>query len=99
MDLELSADQRALLDVSRSFLEQSAPASDVRRMALERQELDPAYWKQGAGLGWTSMFVPERLGGGSLTGQPLVDLVGALLQCTEQFCLQVWVHFADFVEK
>jgi alkylation response protein AidB-like acyl-CoA dehydrogenase len=74
MDLELSADQRALLDVSRSFLEQSAPASDVRRMALERQELDPAYWKQGAELGWTSMFVPERLGGGSLTGRPLVDL-------------------------
>jgi alkylation response protein AidB-like acyl-CoA dehydrogenase len=36
---------------------------------------DRAWWQQAAELGWTSMLVPEALGGGSLSGGPLRDAV------------------------
>ena len=32
-------------------------------------------WRQGAELGWTAMLVPAEYEGGSVTEQPLVDLV------------------------
>ena len=35
----------------------------------------PRLWQQGAELGWTAMLVPEEHGGGSVTEQPMVDLV------------------------
>ncbi len=36
---------------------------------------DRAVWREGASLGWTAALVPESYGGGSVTDQPLVDLV------------------------
>ena len=36
---------------------------------------DAELWRQGAELGWTAMLVPEAYGGGSVTEQPMVDLV------------------------
>ena len=35
---------------------------------------DPAYWRRGAELGWTSLLVDEAHGGGSISGDGLVDL-------------------------
>jgi alkylation response protein AidB-like acyl-CoA dehydrogenase len=32
------------------------------------------YWHRGADLGWTSLLVSEEAGGGSISGQPAVDL-------------------------
>ena len=32
------------------------------------------YWRQGAELGWTSLLVPEELGGGSVSGNGAADL-------------------------
>jgi alkylation response protein AidB-like acyl-CoA dehydrogenase len=37
--------------------------------------LDRDVWREGAALGWTSPLMPESDGGGSVTDQPLVDLV------------------------
>jgi alkylation response protein AidB-like acyl-CoA dehydrogenase len=47
----------------------------IARAALEDDErfaLD--LWKQAADLGWTSPLVPEELGGGCLSAEPIVDL-------------------------
>ena len=35
---------------------------------------DPAYWRRGAELGWTSLLVGEDHGGGTISGAGLVDL-------------------------
>ncbi len=35
---------------------------------------DPGYWRRGAELGWTSLLVDEAHGGGSISGDGLVDL-------------------------
>jgi alkylation response protein AidB-like acyl-CoA dehydrogenase len=45
----------------------------VRTLADDPDGFDRGWWKRGADLGWTSMLVPEELGGGSLGGG-LVDL-------------------------
>lgn len=49
------------------------PLPVVRALADDPDGFDRAWWKRGAELGWTSMLVPEELGGGSLGGG-LVDL-------------------------
>jgi alkylation response protein AidB-like acyl-CoA dehydrogenase len=36
---------------------------------------DRAWWRRGAELGWTGMLATEEQGGGSLSGEGLVDLV------------------------
>jgi alkylation response protein AidB-like acyl-CoA dehydrogenase len=74
MDLHLSDEQEALVDATRKFLDRTMPPSEVHAMAGDQRPLPRDYWKQAADLGWTSMLVPERLGGGSLSGRPVTDL-------------------------
>ncbi|EUA87262.1 acyl-CoA dehydrogenase, N-terminal domain protein [Mycobacterium ulcerans str. Harvey] len=35
---------------------------------------DPKWWRRAAELGWTSLLIPEQLGGGSVSGNAVVDL-------------------------
>ena len=74
MPIELTSDQRGMLDASRSFLEQSVPSSVVHALALDGPVLDRDYWRQLAELGWTSLLVPEERGGGSLSDNRFADL-------------------------
>ncbi len=73
MDTDATEDQRALLDVSARFTEEVCPLEVLR----DRDRLDAgfaeAYRKQAAALGWFSMLVPEELGGGSLSGNGMLD--------------------------
>jgi len=75
LDLELSEDQELFQETTRSFLETEMPLSAVRRLADEPAGFAREWWRQGAALGWTSAFIPEDLGGGSVSEQPLSDLV------------------------
>jgi alkylation response protein AidB-like acyl-CoA dehydrogenase len=75
VDLELSEDQELLRATTRRFLESQCPLPVVRSLEQEPAGYDAAYWGQGAELGWTSMLVPEADGGGSLSGEGLLDLV------------------------
>lgn len=75
MELELSADQRSFQQTIRKFLEAEAPLSLTRDLTDGTGRIPDGYWAQGAELGWTSMLVAEEDGGGSLAGQPLLDLV------------------------
>ena len=74
LDLQLSDDQVLFRDTTRRFLEDTCPLTEVRRLADKPAGFDPAWWRQGAELGWTSMLVPEDRGGGSVSGQGLADL-------------------------
>jgi alkylation response protein AidB-like acyl-CoA dehydrogenase len=75
MDFGFGEDQDLLRSTTRRFLDEHQSIADVRRVIEEMEVFDPALWRRGAELGWTAMLVPPELEGGSVTGQPLVDLV------------------------
>ena len=75
MDFGFNDDQDLLRATTRRFLAEHQSLADVRRSIEEPDPFDAALWRQGAALGWTAMLIPPECGGGSVTGQPLVDLV------------------------
>src|SRR5215471_1712260 len=76
MDLNLTADQELLAETTRRFLESECPITEVRRLHDEAVDgFDREYWRKGCELGWTAMLVPEADGGGSVSGEGLLDLV------------------------
>ena len=74
MLLEVNADQRFFQETSTRFLEERAPASELRRLRDDPIGFDPAYWRDGVHLGWTSLLVGEENGGGKLSDHGLSDL-------------------------
>src|SRR3954454_399429 len=74
MNLGLTDDQQFFQETTRKFLEQEAPLTTVRALADHPDGFDRAWWVRGAELGWTSFLVPENDGGGSLSGEGVVDL-------------------------
>ena len=75
MDFGFGEDQELLRSTTRRFLTEHQPLAEVRRSMEEADLFDPDVWRQGAQLGWTAMLVPAEHEGGSVTDQPLVDLV------------------------
>jgi alkylation response protein AidB-like acyl-CoA dehydrogenase len=76
VNFEVTEDQQLLWETTRKFLETTAPTETVRRLADEEPAgYEVNWWQQGAELGWISMLVPEELGGGSISGHGLLDLV------------------------
>jgi alkylation response protein AidB-like acyl-CoA dehydrogenase len=86
MDTGVTDEQRALLDVSTRFMEDACPLGVVRDGSWKDDGFAGSYRRQAAELGWYSMLVPESLGGGSISGNGLVDAAliaykrGGLLQ-------------------
>src|SRR3954452_14333586 len=75
MELELQADQELFVETTRRFLESESPLTEVRALYDDPVGFDRDHWRRGADLGWTTMLVPEHLGGGSVSGDGLLDLV------------------------
>ena len=73
MDEVLTEDQQLLLDGSSRFMEEAFPLSAVRQRDSEDPGLTASYRLRSADLGWYSMLVPEALGGGSVSGNGVVD--------------------------
>ena len=65
MALVLSEDQQLLKDSAKSFCEQIAPVSLLRKLrdSKDEQGYDQAVWAQMIELGWAGMAVPESYGG------------------------------------
>ena len=86
MDTDATDDQRALLDVSTRFMEETCPLALVREPDQRDAAFTEAYRRQGAELGWYSMLVPDSLGGGCISDNGMLDAAliayhrGALLQ-------------------
>jgi alkylation response protein AidB-like acyl-CoA dehydrogenase len=59
---------------TRAFLDRHATLAQQRALRAEDREVDAAWWRQAAELGWTGLLVPEDLGGGNVSGSGLHDL-------------------------
>ncbi len=73
METDATDDQRALLDVSTRFMDDTCTLRDVRDGTWRDDGFATAYRKQAAELGWYSMLVPESLGGGTVSGNGVLD--------------------------
>ncbi len=71
---DLSDDQEFFRETARRFIESEVPVSVVREWHDLPDGCPPSWWQAAAELGWTSLMVPESLGGGSISGRPVVDL-------------------------
>jgi len=59
---------------AQAFLEKEASLSRVRELHAAGISFEPQWWRRAAELGWTSLLVPEELGGGSVSGNGVADL-------------------------
>jgi alkylation response protein AidB-like acyl-CoA dehydrogenase len=59
---------------TQSFLEKEASLSRLRELHAAGTSFEPEWWRRAAELGWTSLLVPEELGGGSVSGDGVADL-------------------------
>jgi len=74
VQLNLTSDQEFFRDTTAKFLNEHAAPPEIRRLREEPDGFVAAYWQQGAELGWTSLLVDEARGGGSISGEGLLDL-------------------------
>ncbi len=74
MLLALSSDQELFRETTAKLLDELVPVGELRRLRDDPDGFDGMYWRRGAELGWTSLLVGEEHGGGSISGQGLVDL-------------------------
>src|ERR1700733_10331554 len=75
MDFGFGEDQELLRTTTRRFLTEHQSLAKIRRSLEEPELFDAGIWRQGADLGWAAMLVPAEYEGGSVTDQPLVDLI------------------------
>jgi alkylation response protein AidB-like acyl-CoA dehydrogenase len=50
------------------------PLTATRALEHDERGFDQECWRRAAELGWTSLLAPASLGGGTLSGDPVVDL-------------------------
>ena len=74
MEISLTDDQEFFRETTQKYLSVECPLPKVRQLRASDAGYDPGYWQQGAELGWTSLVVPEELGGGSVSGEGVRDL-------------------------
>jgi alkylation response protein AidB-like acyl-CoA dehydrogenase len=74
VEITLTDDQEFFQETTKRFLATECPLTTVRDLATSDSGFEASYWRQGAELGWTSLLVPEDLGGGSISGSGVVDL-------------------------
>lgn len=75
MILPVDAEQSVFVDTTARFLQRTCGIEAVRALADTEAGFTRQWWAQAAELGWTSMLVPEELGGGSVSGAGLLDLL------------------------
>ena len=75
LDLDLSSDQEMLRDAAARFIDTALPLPRVRELAESGGDPGPDYEHQAAELGWFAFLAPEDLGGGSVSGRPVLDAV------------------------
>jgi alkylation response protein AidB-like acyl-CoA dehydrogenase len=74
MQLSLTDDQVFFRDTSRRFLSSACPLATIREFRPSDAGFDADFWRKGVELGWTSLLVPERFGGGTISGDGVGDL-------------------------
>jgi alkylation response protein AidB-like acyl-CoA dehydrogenase len=77
MDFAFSEEQEMLRSATRDFLAKECGSKVVRKLMEGADSYDPALWKKMAGLGWTSLGIPEEYGGAG----SFLDLIVVLEEC------------------
>jgi alkylation response protein AidB-like acyl-CoA dehydrogenase len=72
--LVLSPDQDFFHVTTARFIAERCSPAVVRAFAVATSERERTWWRQGADLGWTAPLGTEALGGGSVSGDGLIDL-------------------------
>jgi alkylation response protein AidB-like acyl-CoA dehydrogenase len=72
--LQPTDDQAFLRETTARFLDEQVPVGELRRLRDDPAGFQEKYWQQGAELGWTSLLVSEEHGGGTISGEGIVDL-------------------------
>ena len=75
MDFGFNEDQELLRATTRRFLAEHQSLGRLRRQLEEPDVFDEAVWRRAAELGWTAMLIAPGYEGGSVTDQPLVDMI------------------------
>ncbi len=73
-DEDLTEEQRLLHQTTEQFIEEQLPVSATRKLHGDPLGYDRTWLSRTADLGWYSMLVSEKYGGGSMTEHPLMDL-------------------------
>ncbi len=74
MLVNLTPDQEFFRDTTAKFLNEHATPAEIRRLLDDPDGFVTGYWQAGAELGWTSLLVEEGNGGGSISGDGILDL-------------------------
>jgi alkylation response protein AidB-like acyl-CoA dehydrogenase len=74
MLLGLTDEQEFFRGTTARFLDEQATRDGLREARNDPAGFDPAYWRRGAELGWTSLLVGEEHGGGTISGSGLSDV-------------------------
>ncbi len=70
----LTPETALFVSTARAFLDKHASLEQVRALHGQDVSFDSQWWTRAAELGWTSLLVPEELGGGSVSGDGVRDL-------------------------
>src|SRR5690242_9969723 len=71
---ETNPEQLLFASTAQAFLEKEASLSRLRELHAAGVSFEADWWRRAAELGWTSLLVPEELGGGSVSGSGVRDL-------------------------
>jgi alkylation response protein AidB-like acyl-CoA dehydrogenase len=77
VDFAFSEEQEMLRRSTRDFLAKECGSKVVRKLMEGPDAYDAALWKKMAGLGWTSLGIPEQYGGAG----SFLDLIVVLEEC------------------
>ena len=69
-----SPEKTLFTSTTQAFLDKEVPLRRVRELHAAGVSFDSAWWQRATELGWTSLLVPEELGGGSVSDSGLSDL-------------------------
>jgi alkylation response protein AidB-like acyl-CoA dehydrogenase len=72
--LDLTDDETFFRETTARFLAEFAPVDEIRRLRDDPGGFSAEFWQRGADLGWSSLLVGEDQGGGSISGDGLLDL-------------------------
>ena len=62
------------ISTTRAFLDREVPLDALRDLHRRGLSYERVWWRQACELGWTSLLVPDELGGGSVSGDGVSDL-------------------------
>ncbi|MGE0877953.1 MAG: acyl-CoA dehydrogenase family protein [Acidimicrobiia bacterium] len=74
MEPDISDEQEFFAETTRKFLTDKADVTALRSLRHDPMGYDASYWTQGCELGWVSLLVSEEDGGGSISGEAIMDL-------------------------